>query len=1090
MSKQASTQQSGVTPTGLNDDGIPYFKKGDITVGGTCKLNNLPIGSVPLVLCASDLETKERTYSKGKDVPIFVKLDDAGKRYYICKHVIQEADEKKRRKKRVCNMKFIAGHYFNIESLQSHVRNHMDSWTKKVLATTSKNGGGLLTGFFSKKQKTDEDSTTAAAPSVEEVANDVADERGTTNNMAGFGSIDSTCAAADERTSTLDDDLRNNTKEDTSSVAVVAPILQTINDTNKAGIHDTAVAQEEQVDGAIAMETFSCDGIKYTDVHNIKYDVGYEFGLMYPYNIHVDSIKQKYNDSNLIPKVDWSADTLGNLRSNRCNTLFYRNPSKLNDVKATTTKSSNTACVECVRLQYNQQLFKVMHTSASNAYNKKTPNILCPTSVVNTRYLDGRNERQELRHTLLNANRKTISLTRSNDDYKRLMLAISNDDVPNIKRILTTHIRNGGSVASFVLKLTKAASYKLVGHGTHAHTYVQRGRRQRDGKPFDDEAYKILLMTVLMWKLGSRNLVQTFKFTCGGLSYRQARRHVNENGTIPSFKPGITTSINDHGKAIIKKNMNDVFLDPKFVAILPQKKCLVHILVDGVAIEERLNIDESVLPHQVTGLCRHCPDATFNTYGDATRIEAGLGDNFHLAKEAEVVVLTFNSGEFTSVVVLCISPTCKKDDIIGESTDTIKEILSTILECWYSYPQHFLERFVLSTISSDGAPAFRKGVGKVLNKDLSAAVRSVYVTNDFTKRCQLLNLTASAEDVTGSVDSDHLLKRLRARVKTAKGITIVTCNFTKVDLAHILAITKVVDSEDEADRLFNPEDLMDVCETVNCMYAIGRLGTIEWHDYPAEWRNEYENQHKYKELRLLGNVAKLACTAVVGHEDNIAEEGNHLSISEYLVVLSTLAHLLFFLYRKNRTDFIPAQNYRNWQETVKNMYISVTKAKVSDVEDFYWFLNSSKKIEEFFGIMRSFAGGNLNFDCLELRNRAGDAATCNWIYGQYPEWKEPSRRLTSSIDRKNVRSWKGDTKLANVNEIACWNSGRDQALEILRSSNLFSAEELNINHILETEPGVDMFRPYCRTIGVLAGDRAEYDLVDLEDEADDEEVET
>ena len=153
------------------------------------------------------------------------------------------------------------------------------------------------------------------------------------------------------------------------------------------------------------------------------------------------------------------------------------------------------------------------------------------------------------------------------------------------------------------------------------------------------------------------------------------------------------------------------------------------------------------------------------------------------------------------------------------------------------------------------------------------------------------------------------------------------------------------------------------------------------------------------------------------------------------------------------------------------------------------FLNTSKKIEEFFGIMRSLSGGNPNFDSLELRNRAGDAATCDWIYGEHPEWKEQSRRLKSCIDRKNVRSWKGDTKVANVNEVACWNNGRDQALAILRSAQLFSENELDINHIMETEPGVDMFRPYCRTIGVLAGDRAEYTFADLDEEADDEEVE-
>ena len=327
---------------------------------------------------------------------------------------------------------------------------------------------------------------------------------------------------------------------------------------------------------------------------------------------------------------------------------------------------------------------------------------------------------------------------------------------------------------------------------------------------------------------------------------------------------------------MIRKNMDDLFCNTKFLAILPKKKCLVHILVDGVAIDERADLDESIIPHQVTGFCRHCTDTNFVTYDDALRIEEGLEEGtFHLAKEAEVFVLTFNSGEFTSAVVLCISPTCKKDEIIGESTNTVKEILSTILHHWHSYPQHFRDNYILSTIASDGAPAFRKGVGQVLSKDLSAVVRAVYVTGGKVN-CKLLNLTGSPEDITGTVDLDHLLKRLRARVKTNMGITIFTCNFNKVDITHILAITGIVTSKDEAHRLFHPEDLMDVLETVKCMYAIGRLADMEWYDYPAQWRSGLGNQHKYKELRLLGAVAKMACTAIVGHEDDITEEGNHL----------------------------------------------------------------------------------------------------------------------------------------------------------------------------------------------------------------------
>ena len=152
------------------------------------------------------------------------------------------------------------------------------------------------------------------------------------------------------------------------------------------------------------------------------------------------------------------------------------------------------------------------------------------------------------------------------------------------------------------------------------------------------------------------------------------------------------------------------------------------------------------------------------------------------------------------------------------------------------------------------------------------------------------------------------------------------------------------------------------------------------------------------------------------------------------------------------------------------------------------FLNTNKKIEEFFGILRSIRKGNLNFDCLDLRNRAADAGLVQWVYGMHSEWDLPSQRLKSSYDRKNPRSWKGCTKVAEVDEIGCWCEGRKETLEALHASRIFTTAELDINLIMAAEPGVDMFRPYQRRVGVLAGDRAEYTLADLAN-ADDDEVE-
>ena len=68
----------------------------------------------------------------------------------------------------------------------------------------------------------------------------------------------------------------------------------------------------------------------------------------------------------------------------------------------------------------------------------------------------------------------------------------------------------------------------------------------------------------------------------------------------------------------------------------------------------------------------------------------------------------------------------------------------------------------------------------------------------------------------------------------------------------------------------------------------------------------------------------------------------------------------------------------------------------------------------------------MNFECLDLRDRLGNAVLIQWIYTEYPEWDESSRRLTNTMDRKNTRSWKGDTLVADVAEVVCWKKGRDE----------------------------------------------------------------
>lgn len=850
------------------------------------------------------------------------------------------------------------------------------------------------------------------------------------------------------------------------------------------------VANEKMA--GVDLDFISCVGVNFTEVRGIVYPPGFNIITAYPMSIHSPSIQAQYKNSNFIPNITWKVDSDGIFKSLLCVQLIVRDKNNAKAIAETTSRKGNPACKLCVRLQYNHHLHNTLKRSASGDYGSM-PDVLCPSVVISSRVENLRKKNDHHRLMDMNSNRKITRLVRKVDDRTRLLLLIQNDDIPALRRLLVVHLRNGYGLKSFIEKCTRAAEYKIVGHCHYQRKFIQRGTFTKKGSSYDPEAYKALLMTVLMNKLGCNRLTNTYSFVHGGLSHRQMQRHTsNSKGIIPNFKIQLTSCIDAHGLKAIEKNMEEIFKNKTIISFLPKHRVLTHLLVDGVAVEERLNVDNSQIPHQITGLCRHCMDTNFITFEDAIKIQTDLdrestdAKKIHLAQEMEVFCIGLNDRNITSLFPVAAIPSCKKDAIIGESTNTVQQVFTTIVN---KYHQMQLHKTLgpMSTADSDGAGQFRKGIGNVLNKDLPANVRSVYITPDGKALCPLLNLVGGPEGTTPACDIDHLGKRFRARVKTLTGIRIGVFTFTKVDMAALLQRALLVDTADEAERLFNPEDQMDVLEMVKCLYAIGRFASCPLINFPPDWRSIDCNRTTHRELRLLGHVSKSMCTMIIGHEGNIDEEGDHLSVGGYLTVCSRLAHLLFVLFRRNKTRFIPAQNYRNWQDTIKNMFVSVTLAKVNGVEDFWWFLNTNKRLEQLFGITRSMRGGNLNFDCLDLRDRLADSSIVQWIFSMYPQWDEPSRRLKTTIDRKNTRSWKGDTRVANANEVECWKIGREQSIAYLKESGIFSDDEVNFDYILSNEPGVDMLRPYRTRVGVRAGDRVEYTFADLDNELDDEE---
>ena len=114
--------------------------------------------------------------------------------------------------------------------------------------------------------------------------------------------------------------------------------------------------------------------------------------------------------------------------------------------------------------------------------------------------------------------------------------------------------------------------------------------------------------------------------------------------------------------------------------------------------------------------------------------------------------------------------------------------------------------------------------------------------------CPLFNFVGAADGTTAACDIDHLLKRFRARTKSALGFAMGVFTFTKTDLAILMNLTGIILTADEAHCLFDPEDLMDVVETIKCIYAIGRLADVPYSRYQGHWRKIMEHKLKFPEL--------------------------------------------------------------------------------------------------------------------------------------------------------------------------------------------------------------------------------------------------
>ena len=541
--------------------------------------------------------------------------------------------------------------------------------------------------------------------------------------------------------------------------------------------------------------------------------------------------------------------------------------------------------------------------------------------------------------------------------------------------------------------MERASKFIQKGHSQFRRKFTPRHHRNADGQ-FSDEFLRQADHSFIGLKLGGQRMAKTNNSETGTFSARYTQQLVRD-GVIPVHKVIATPNIGPLGIAGIRKNMKAI-TGPAYRDMLPKEKCLVVLVMDGINIEGKINVDTTTRPMVFTGMCRHCDKNVFNTMDDANKLQEGLRDNkFHVASESEVICLGLIHPTITTLIPIAEVPTCKGDEYVGQSTHAISFLLTAVEDAYYEYKLDSLLG-PLATLSSDGAAAFRKGAGIITSDILPPEIRLVY------DDCSFFNTVGGQKGTTPNCDLDHLGKRNRVRGKSDTGSQVGNFCFNKWKLAKWFGMSGVVKTESQALKLLNPDDNMDVKEMVRYLQAVKKIASKPYEELPLSFKSRPGSADEYRAIKLYGEVEGCLAALIIGHHGSLDEDGTHMSVTEILQTAAKFSFLLFFIFRKHKTAFFPNQHYRNCQDTVKNMFVCVTLAKVNGIKDYIFFQNSTKRLEQLFGVVRSMVGGDLNFDSLGLRRRLGDASALSQIYARHPEWDSPPRKLTCSFDRKKM----------------------------------------------------------------------------------------
>ncbi len=467
--------------------------------------------------------------------------------------------------------------------------------------------------------------------------------------------------------------------------------------------------------------------------------------------------------------------------------------------------------------------------------------------------------------------------------------------------------------------------------------------------------------------------------------------------------------------------------------------------------------------NKILRLCRHTKGCDlvldFDTVKEAIKVlEAFRDEKVHLANEVRLVyVIGKNSHTpFQATVAaisafsddpslynahpMLVSATCKKEGN-GDQCDLIRSMVEAVESAPKDNPN-----LHLWSVATDGDPT-RRPIFYSLFTARELELRSTLRT--MLGEMQLFDYRCGENDITADCDFKHVIRRFRSMLLRVRGVFI---DGVLVNEATMKTHFRRDISAATLRSLLNPNDKQDVPLT---------LGPLSCFRAQSEERDD--DSVSLKASRRIFNLLGHLYTDLLEPYTNVT-----LSLSDQLLHLSSLAHLMMVLYSVYKGNLCSVQLYYDTMVVIKSAYFCVAKTKVADPDGRFWLsMLGTDALEKLFGIVRTMVSTDTNCDILQLNERLTSAAMVSEIFN-HPDWSKgprrlqitstveevkESRRVSQKVDHINPKSWVGDVGVRGVNMKTCWKNGRDRATKCL------SEVGININFEDMVELRLLVFRP-------------------------------